>query len=120
MVIDSISSNVRLNRKRSLKVLIRCLRREQSVIVKAEAVRCAFFVSNLRYIAQGLRGLDVRHRRFRDGLVRHRVCPAARRVRKGGGKSGREGMPSFSAVRIDSSSRVLCVVVFDAGTFKLG
>lgn len=74
----------------------------------------------LCYIAQSLRCLDVRQSCFGDCLNRHHVGLSARRVRKGGGESGREGMPSFSAVRIDASSRVRCVVDFDAGIFKLG
>ncbi len=46
--------------------------------------------------------------------------PAARRVREDGGESGREGMPSFSAARIDSSSRAPRAVVFEGGAARFG
>ena len=75
----------------------------------------------LRYVAQGPCGRDVRRCTFGDSLVRHHVCPAAMRVRKGDRESGREGMPSFSAARIDASSRVpLGCRLSNAGTFKIG
>lgn len=74
----------------------------------------------LRNITHGPWDLDVRQSSFGNGLVRHHVFPAARRVRKGGSESGREGMPSFSAVRIDSSSRALWAVDFDDGAFEPG
>lgn len=74
----------------------------------------------LRNITHGPWGRDVRYVTFGDGLVRHHVFPAARRVRKGGGESGRVGMPSFSAVRIDSSSRAPRAVVFEGGAARFG
>lgn len=74
----------------------------------------------LRNITHGPWGRDVRYVTFGEGLVRHHVFPAARRVRKGGGESGRVGMPSFSAVRIDSSSRAPRAVVFEGGAARFG
>ena len=57
---------------------------------------------------------------FDDGLVRHHNFPATQRGREYDRDSGREGMPSFSADRIGSSSGVLWVVVSEAGAFKPG
>lgn len=73
----------------------------------------------LRSITHGPRGRDVRFVTFGNGLVRHHDFPAASRERKGG-ESGRAGMPSFSAVRIDSSSRAPRAVVFEDGAARFG
>lgn len=72
----------------------------------------------LRNITHGPWGRNVRYITLGDGLVRHHVFPAARRVRKDGGESGRAGMPSFSAVWIDSSSRAPRAVVFEDGAAR--
>lgn len=74
----------------------------------------------LRNITHGPWGHFVQYVIFADGLVRHHGFPAARRVRKDGGESGCEGMPSFSAVRIDSSSRAPRAVVFEGGAARFG
>ncbi len=74
----------------------------------------------LRHITHGPWGRDVRYVTLGDGLIGHHVFPAARWVRKGGCESGRVGMPSFSAARIDSSSRAPRAVVFESGAARFG
>lgn len=73
-----------------------------------------------RNITHGPWGRDVRYVTFSDGLVRHHVFLAARRVRKGGAESGRVGMPSFSAAWMASSSRALWAIAFEDGAFEPG
>lgn len=68
----------------------------------------------LQDVAQCPCGRDVVWRcTFGGGLVRHHVRPAVWQALKGGTGSGLEGMPSFSAVLIDSSSRAIWTAVFE-------